>query len=273
VFNNRLYIVYKGARSSSLYTAYFDGEKWNGNTKISDQPGGISPGAGEGPSVVVFNNRLYVVYVGAHTSNLYTASFDGEKWYGNQKIDEQPGHIKAKSLYSPGVAVFNNRLYLVYASSNLSKDVYTASFDGEKWYGNGKIREQPGAISPQSHYSPGVAVFNGRLYIAYGGRDSGALYSAFYTGEKWTGNQKVSDETGTIAPKLGGTPALAVYDRKLRIVHKGAFSNSLYVETFDGETWSGNQKISEQPGGIQPESNFGAGMAVYSYDPLLDLPL
>lgn len=48
-----LNLVYKGAHTNKFYTAYYDGATWHGNTKISAQPGGISPASNLNPGVTV----------------------------------------------------------------------------------------------------------------------------------------------------------------------------------------------------------------------------
>jgi hypothetical protein len=155
-----LYLVYKEAGSNALRTASFDGQTWYGGTRIADQPPpAISPESNYNPATVVFNERLYLVYKGAHSNTLYTAWFDGSRWYGNTKISDQPGQpdkISPESQQSPGAAVFGDRVVIVYRGADFN-DLYTSSFDGVSWSGNTKINKQPGDIDPKTILTPSVA--------------------------------------------------------------------------------------------------------------------
>jgi hypothetical protein len=208
-----LYLSYKGESSNTLYTAYLDTSRWCGNDPISDELGGISPESNYNPGVAVYNNRLYLVYKGKDSNTLYTAYFDGITWYGNEKIviNKANGEPDPKSNYNPGVAVYNNRLYLAYKGED-SNTLYTAYFDGTTWYGNTPIKEQPpGGVSPESNYNPGVAVYNNRLYLVYKHGDSNSLYTAYFDGTKWYGDQQIGDGIGGISPKSNYNPGVAVF--------------------------------------------------------------
>jgi hypothetical protein len=222
-------------------------------------------------------DSLYLIYKGESSDTLYTTYFDGTTWCGDVKISQEVGKtiqevggvsqevagISPESNYNPGVAVYNNRLYLVYKGED-SNTLYTAYFDGNRWYGNAKISDQPGKISPESNYNPGFAVYNNRLYLVYKGEGSNTLYTAYFDGTRWYGNEKISDQPGKISPESDYNPGVAVYDNRLYLVYKGEGSNTLYTAYFDGTKWYGNDKISDQPGGISPESNYNPGVAVFT---------
>lgn len=255
VFNNWLYVIYKGAHSNTLYSCWYDGKKWNGNIKISDQRGKISPESNYCPNAAVYKGTLFIVYKGANSNELYSACFDGTTWFGDKKISSQPGNISPESNYNPGMVVFDDKLYIIYKSPN-SDDLYTAYYQDDTWFGNTKIKDQQGGISPQSDHNPGVAVFNNSMYIIYKGANTDKLYTALYDGTSWQGNQKISDQKGDITPESNYCPNAAVLNNKLYIVYKGAHSDNIYTATFDGNSWAGNTKIEDQPGGISPETNY-----------------
>jgi hypothetical protein len=48
------------------------------------------------------------------------------------------------------------------------------------------------------------------------------------------------------------------------IVYKGKDSNDLYTALYDGETWSGNKKISAQPGKVNARSNSNASIVFWN---------
>lgn len=258
-----LTIIYKGESSNTLYTAYFDSTTWYGNTKISDQYGGISPESNYGPSLAIFNNRLYMVYKGASSDDLYAAFYDDRSWFGNVEIKKYPNSLDVQSNYNPGVALFLGRLYYIYKGKS-SNTLYSMSFDGQTWFGNLAIKDQPGGISPDSNYNPGVAVFNNKLYIIYKGSGSNTLYSAYFDGTKWYGNTKISDQPGKIDPQSNYSPGVAVFNNKLFMVYKGSDNNMLYSAYYDGTTWFGNKAIKDQPGGINPQTNQSPAVVIFN---------
>jgi hypothetical protein len=266
VFNNWLYILYKGAHSNELYTSWYDGSKWNGNVKVSDMNGGINPESNYCPNIVVYKGVMFTVYKGAHSNTLYMAWFDGTTWFGNTKISDMDGDISPESNYNPGMAVFDNKLYIVYKGAH-SNTLYTANFDGEKWRGNTKIKDQGGDIDPESNYNPGAVIFNDKLYIVYKGAHSNELYTAWYNGTKWDGNTKIKDQGGDINPESNYCPNAEVYNGDLYIVYKGAHSNTFYSARYNGTKWEGNTEVKDQSGKIDPESNYNPGLSVSTVTP------
>ncbi|MEH0158414.1 phosphatidylinositol-specific phospholipase C domain-containing protein [Limibacter armeniacum] len=266
VFNNWLYLIYKGANSNELYSSWYNGTKWSGNIKISDQLGNINPESNYCPNAVVYKGLLFIVYKDPHSNDLYSAWFNGTTWYGNTKISDQPGGISPESNYNPGMVVYNNRLYIIYKDAH-SDELFTAYFDGSAWYGNTKISDQPGDIDPESNYSPGTAVFDNKLYLVYKGAHSNELFTAYFNGTTWYGNTKINDQPGDIDPESNYSPNAEVFDNDLWIVYKGAHSDELFTAYFNGTTWYGNTKINDQPGDIDPESNYNPSVCTAAISP------
>jgi len=156
VIGDKLHIIYKDCNNNELYTAWFDGTTWHGNTPISSQPGGVRPQSDYSPNLVAYNGALYTVYKHKETNELYVAWFDGTAWHGDIGINSQPGGINPMSNYNPGLAIFNDRLYISYKGSD-NNVIYTAWFDGSMWHGNTPVSAQPGGIDPQSNYNPGAS--------------------------------------------------------------------------------------------------------------------
>jgi hypothetical protein len=152
-FKDKLYIIYKGESSNDLYLTIFDSKEWYGDVKISSQPGRIVPESTDRPSLVIFNNLLYMIYKGPNNTDLNYAVFDGNLWQGNSEIWKQPDGIHPESNYNPGLLWFDNRMWLAYKSPN-NTNLNIAFFDGTTWSGNTQISEQPGGLNPQSDFSP-----------------------------------------------------------------------------------------------------------------------
>lgn len=257
-----LNLVYKGAHSNSLYTAYFDGATWHGNTRISSQPGNINPQSDHNPSAAIYNNWLYMVYKDAAGTDIMCAWFDGTKWNGDVKISAMQGGISPKSNMAPNIAVYHGLLFMVYLDPS-SHEVYTSWFDGTTWFGNKKINDQSGGIDPESTYNPAISVYQDTLYIAYTGRYLSNLYTATFDGITWSGNTEISAQPGGISPSSSYSPGMCVYNSRLYLTYLGAHLTNMYTASFDGATWTGNTKISDQPGGIAPASNYNPDVDVY----------
>jgi len=209
VFNSLLYAVYKEAGSNDIYLSWFDGQTWYGNIAIKNMPGALTSQTNRGLYPAVYNGLLYLVYKDAGSNTFYAAWFDGTTWSGNIKISSQPGGISPESNYNPAVVVFNGKLYIVYKDQSSNK-LYTAWFNGTTWSGNTTISSQPGGISPESNYTPGVLVFNGFLYLVYKGEGSNTLYSARFDGTTWSGNTTISSQPGGLSPESNYNPELAL---------------------------------------------------------------
>lgn len=250
-----LYMVYRGALTDDLYMATFDGSDWVGNQKISDMPGGIDPKSNYTPSIIEYMGKLYMVYKGAHSDDLFVATFDGKYWTGNQEIADMPGGIEPKSNYTPAIADYQGYLYMAYKGAH-SNELYLTHFDGESWRGNQKISDMPGDIDPKSTLAPAMAAYDDQLWLIYKGENFDHLYQATYDGSSWAGNIKIENE-----PETTGTPALAVFNGGLFMTYTGDNFDSIFQNVLSGTTWDGNVKISDISA-IEPESAEEPGMGV-----------
>jgi len=222
-YRNEIIMVYKGASSNNIYWARFDGSTWTGNKKISDTSK-IDPKSNLSPALAAYNNKLYMVYKGESTNNLYVAEFDGTTWTGNKKIKDI-SNIDPKSNEPVGLGVYNNKLYMVYKGES-TNDLYQATFDGTTWSGNTKIKDLS-TISPESNYGPALAPIGDRLIMVYKGAHSNNIYQAELKESTWSGNTKISD-ISSIDPKSNYTPALTPYSNRLEMIYKGESSDHLY---------------------------------------------
>lgn len=267
LFHNWIYIVYKGVLDYDLWMAWYDGNQWKGNVKINTMPGGIHPQSNDSPSLVVFQNRLYMIYKAWNSDTLYSAWFDGGTWYGNTPIDIDPqrGNINPKSNSTPGIAEYKGKLYMVYKGWDTNM-LFFSWFDGENWYGNFSIKSQPGGIDPHSNYSPGVCVYNSNLYIVYKAWNDYVLYSSRFDGIMWRGNVPLNT---TLDPRSDKNPGMVVIDEELTIFYKAWNNTTLFSSSFDRNTWKGNTPLSSQGGGIDARSN-GTPHATYATRPIVD---
>lgn len=253
-----LYVTYKSDDNAEVFTAWFDGTKWNGNLPISSQTGSINVQCQNPPVTVMLNNRLYVIY-DDFDSNTCCAWYDGSKWNGGIPISSMNGGINPRSRGYKTAAVFKGLLYLFYIDSG-SEDLNCAWFDGTTWYGNTAIKSQRGGIAPRPMNAPGVAVYKDKLYLVYNSYFGSCV--AWFDGIQWYGNVPVSSQPGNIDPEFAYRPAVAWFGDKLFLAYSG-MSCDLYTCTFDGNTWAGNTRIADQPGGIKPATIDCAGISVF----------
>jgi hypothetical protein len=252
----RIALVYKGESSTDLYTIYYDGNRWSGNNKISSQPGGISPNSDHSPGTCLFRNRLYIVYPSTNSNRaLYIAWYDGAQWYGDIKISAMPGNIDPNSNDSPCLIEFQGLMYCIYKSRD-SNDIYVAWFDGTYWYGDKKISELPGNISPKTNHGLSATIYNNTLLLVYKGESSDNLFTAWFDGESWQGNTEIKLQDGSIDPKSNYNPSICVYNERVYLIYKAAYNNNLYTAYLDikKNRWEGDTPISSQPGNINAKS-------------------
>ncbi len=215
--NNSLMMVFKAENSNDLCFAWMGPDKgqqtWHlGQTVSSYTNGLVAPKSNVSPSVAYFKNKLYAIYKGESSDDLYFFTYDLTtlQWSGNVKISSQPGPIEPKSNYAPSLAVFNDRLYMIYKGPNTNGLNY-AVFDGTTWSGNSLISGQPGRINPESSSNPGIAVFNGLLYLIYRGPNSNDLNMATFDGTTWAHNTQIFNLGGNIHPQSDINPAIVSY--------------------------------------------------------------
>jgi hypothetical protein len=210
IFRNFLFMIFKSADSNDLNAAAMNTfGHWDFSNSISGlSKGAISPKSDVRPSAAAFNDKLFVVYKGVSTSNLYLTTFDGVHWSGDTRISSLPGGITPESTDSPGLAVYQNRLYMVYKSPN-NNDLNYAFFDGAAWHGNSEIWKQPGGIRPQSTQNPALILSGNLLYMFYKSPNNNDLNYAYFDGSAWHGNSAITMQNGT-KPQSNASPAAAL---------------------------------------------------------------
>ena len=193
------------------------------------------------PAIAVFKGKLHVVYAFKDGDNhrFRHEIYDGEGWRdmlpGKDNSDGGIGSILAKKGTHAALAVFQDRLHMVY-SSGFDKRLAHTHFDGQKW---SRIE---GIIGQKSKATPALVVFRNQLHMVHLGDTSFDIWHSVYKEKGWTVNQK-------IGIKSGGTPALAVFGNRIHMVttrlpQVGLFRgpNYLYHSQFDGTRWTSGGK-------------------------------
>jgi hypothetical protein len=97
--------------------------------------------------------------------------------------------------------------------------------------------------------------YNDELHIAHGGKNSDAIWHAWWDGKQWSIN-RVSNLPG----ESSGVPALAVFQDTLHMVYKGD-NNTLWHATSKGRNWTSKGRLGGK------KSHFSPSMVVYPYEP------
>ena len=193
--------------------------------------GGV--GTSFGPSLAVFQNRLYAAWKGiAGDSGIYWSSSDGRSWVGQNHI----GGVG--SSFGPSLAVFQNRLYAAWKGINNDQGIYWSSFDGNNWAGQRNI----GGVG--TSVGPSLAVYQNRLYAAWKGinNDQGIYFSSF-DGNAWVPQQNI----GGVGTSVG--PSIAAFGTQLYAAWKGVSNDQgiWWSNFFDVTTFNLSLGFSMQP--------------------------
>jgi len=143
--------------------------------------------------------------------------------------------LAGSTSQAPGLAVFNNRLYLAVKGAT-NNNIYVYSMDSS---GTWSSYTQ---VSGETGLAPALAAFNNRLYLVVKGVSNNNLYlfsmDASGTWTSWT----------TIpAGQTSEAPALASFNGKLYLFVKGATNTNIYYNSMDtGGSWG---SWSTLPGG------------------------
>lgn len=243
----KLKIVYRGAATdTAIYSAFMDGTYgWRGNTTIRDEAGHIDPKSLLSPSIAVFHNWLYMVFLANNSPDLWFAWHDGANWSGDVRISDMNGGISPKSDRCPNLVVFQNKLYMTYKAWD-SSVLYVAWFDGTTWYGNTPIGQQPGGLFLQSDRTPAMCVYNKRLYLVYKVWNDLTLNSVWFDGATWHDDKPLRDQPGHINPPTFD-PSLAVFQNQMHLIYLSVDKNNqLYSASFDGTAWQGDTPLCDQ---------------------------
>jgi hypothetical protein len=180
----------------------------------------------------VFNNQLYVAWMssGASPNHVEYETFDGTSW---SAVKSAPNTNSTLMDGEPALHAYQGKLYLFWTYDRLVNGVghvtiRYATFDTHSWSAPVNL--------PQFDFelgTPGLAVFNGHLQMAFHGlQEEAAIEEASFDGAAWSPAALVS---GPKNGYEGGAPA--------------TFDNHLYVAwgTLNGPN---HLRLSERVGGV-----------------------
>jgi hypothetical protein len=138
---------------------------------------------------------------------------------------------------NPGVAVFNDHLYVFHQGNNNDGTLWYNRLDKQgNWAGDKRV--------PNTEMSsgPSVVLFNNSLYIFHqGGRNDRTLWYNVLDSNGNLAGDKIVPNTN-----MSGSPSAVVFQNKLYVFHQGNINDgTLWYNTLgpDGKTWQGDTKV------------------------------
>jgi hypothetical protein len=225
-FQNKLYVVYNQANDLKYFTG--DGSTWGTPRAVSAQ------GTGR-PAVAAYGNDLWVASRNAAGNRVAVRSFNGSQWSTGLEI--------AGTSSDPGMAVYKDKLYVVYADQ--SNRVSYMSWNGVTW---SKLVVAKGTAAG----GPAVCVFEDKLCVFY--RDANSdVYRTDFDGNNWSEPVNIEDINGA---KTSGSIAAFVVGDEMDVIYPAADSDLIYTFTvLEGGHMSGQRIL------IEGSTSAGVGVA------------
>ena len=203
-FKNKLYCFHRGpGDDETLYSCSFDTatKTWSAGHNI--MTGSDKHSSPTGCGVAVYKeNELHMIYQANDPTrtlwHLYTT--DGNTWHVKF-------HLEGFSTSdTPALVQYGNNLLMVHRGEK-DEHLYYNFYNGSSWGDDeSKIPDASGSGFATSTQGPGLAVFDGKVYMVHrSGAASGELWYSVYDGTSW------SHDTHIEGQSTGETPALACY--------------------------------------------------------------
>ena len=190
VYNGSLYLFYNDAYGNANYIYTSDGVNWSEVYSINT---GYFIDASQ--SAVVYNGLIYVGFRNHADYSLILATINSSNntgWTNYPSIGLN---------FNPGLAVFNNELYIALTTDANSHNMYYfTTTDGVNLTG-----PFTGTATNQSSTAPSLAVFNNVLYLGFRSNNSKDNFWYMYSTDGVNWSSSINANVG-----IGGNPILAV---------------------------------------------------------------
>jgi hypothetical protein len=230
VFNSQIYVFYTRYPDNRLvYQTTTTGSSWSGEILLAV---GTTPK--NKLSAIAYNGRLFLFYSSASGSSLLFRFLDSSgNWSGEVTVGG------AATDDGPGLAVFNNLLYIFWETAGSGSDrIRYVTYDTN--FNPSGVSVVPFGLTFKG---PAAAVFNNRLYLAYSGTNGSTLNGQpIFQGYMDANGLWVGDSQPTGGPRTYAGPALAPLGTQLWLMHVPKVTSEpddLYVEKLDTlGTWT-----------------------------------
>ena len=198
-----------------------------------------------GPSLAVFNNKLYVAFIANNPGNAVLVCSDSRR----AELVEQHRHQPDEQVRPVPGCLQQQTLRRVHRRQSRERGAgFRSSADGVNWTNNTDINQT-------SKFAPSLAVFNSKLYVAFIADNPGERGADLFLrgrGELDKQHRHQSDETES-------APSLAVFNNKLYVVFIADNPGNavLVCSSADGVNWTNNTDINQT-------SKFAPSLAVFN---------
>ena len=213
------------------------------------------------------SGSVHLLYKAASSTDLFEARFDGSRWSGGNAInvDATPTRpVHTPRTDAAPAAVDTSLGLLLFYKGDGSNGIFMSTFKGGHWSGDqaivsGKFR------APETDHGVAATVFRNFIFLVYKLANSNDIaVAAMDTFGVWQFSNSISALShGLIHPQTDTRPSVAAFNDRLLVIYKGAGTNDILLTNFDGAHWTGDVKISSQPGGIAPQSTDSPGLGVF----------
>jgi hypothetical protein len=174
------YILFsdKDDDSKLSYIKYESGA-WGSGHHINDASSNNIK-VGSGISAVWMGSTLYVAFVEKGTDNIRVVKYNGSTWSYTT-----PGGNPESDQLTPGLAVSNNVLYLIYADKNNGNHIAYMTYNGSSWssshaVNNGVSGSTASSAYPKAHDNiSAVTEADGKVTAYYRGKDNGIFWLTY----------------------------------------------------------------------------------------------
>ena len=167
------------------------------------------------PALAALGDKLYLVYKSGSDNSIWYNYFDGVVWLEqDRKVTSASGHSKTNE--GPAIAALGSRLYLVYKSGS-NNEIWYNYFDGTSW-----LEQDLKVTSASGHsrtgYTPALAVYDGKLYLAYKSESNADIWYNTFNGITWLDQDMRVTKNGRV--QTGRGPSLAAFKNALFLAYR-----------------------------------------------------
>jgi hypothetical protein len=198
--------------------SHIDGVTWEPQRNV---PG---VGTSTGPTLAVFDNKLYMAWKGAFgDQGIYYSSLDvsAVSWVQQRNVPNVGTSTR------PALAAFQGRLYMVWKGIEGDQSMWFSSFDGNSW--------KPQAPIPNVGTStyPSLAVLRDKLYMVWKGIEGDqSMWFTSFDGNSWNPQAPIPNVGTSAGASLAAGP-----DRLFMVWSGIGGDPSIYFTAFDGDYW------------------------------------
>ena len=129
VFKGELHMVYQSGQNHDLYHIIFnkDTNAWRTNNKSDGGYNYPNGKTSDTPALVAYGESLLLVHRGNKDEDMYYCTYDGTSWTKELPIDG------ASSNMGPGLAVFEDKVFMVHRAKSSDGSLWYSIYDGSGW--------------------------------------------------------------------------------------------------------------------------------------------